>query len=220
MNSIYVDGTTVNGITGDGSPYVNGQSGVAATIKVCTGTNDAVLELASSSRTLSFSFARMLASNKNTPAWANGIVSGQGLLNIKHIVFVPTGYTRADEYTFTTRMGSRPPAKGSWNLRMFYPTTDAISDNDGVTEANAPYTDTIVHVKHCPANSTATCGPCVAIVHETWYVYPDQNLPGGFSAQTGLPLFQVGGLVDTQTPTGVNAGQFSMPFSFVISVLQ
>ncbi|HKE21418.1 MAG TPA: hypothetical protein VKB88_03450 [Bryobacteraceae bacterium] len=218
--STYVDGTTPNLIGSDGSPYLNGQSGVAATIKVCDGTNDAVLQLESIARSFSVSFTRALATNGNTPSWASGSVSGQGILNIRNITFVPSGGTRADEYTFTTRMGSQLPVKGSWNFRMWNPSTQAVSGVDNwVTAANTPLTDSLVNVHHCPAQSTAAAGPCAGIVHETWFVSADAA-GTGTSTQTGLPLTQVGGLQNTQTSQPVIAGQFSVPFSFTISTLQ
>ena len=219
VNGMYVDGTTPSAITDDGSSYTNGQAGVHAILNVCSGTNDAVLVL-SAPRTVTFNFGKVLAANSNTPSWANGgSVSGAGQLNINNIAFVPAGYTRADEYTFTTRMGSVVPAKGSWNLRMYASQTDAIAtSNAWVTAANSPYASSIVNVHHCPANSTAASGVCTGIVHETWFVSPDPSSAG--SSSTGLPLAQVAGLENTAKATPVNAGQFSVPFSFVISTVQ
>jgi hypothetical protein len=224
LSPSYLDGTAA-AITGDGLPYVNGQSGVSGTIKVCDGTNDAVLS--NSSRTISFSFAKMLASSSNTPSWASsgGRVTGTGLLNIRNITFLPPGhtpaYTREDEYTFTTRMGSNLPVKGFWNFRIFDPTTDAASDDSpAVSTNNTPYLNSPVIAHHCPAHSTATAGPCVGVTHETWFVYPDTAVTQSGPSQTGLPLTQVGALVNTQKATVLNAGEFSMPFYFVISALQ
>jgi hypothetical protein len=220
INPMYVDGATASAITGDGAPYANGQAGVTAIINVCSGTNDATLVL-SSPRNITFDFGKVLASNGNTPSWANGgSVTGAGQLNINNIVFVPAGYTRADEYSFTTRMGSLVPAKGSWNLRMYAPVTDASSaSNTWVTTANTPYTSSLVDVHHCPANSTAASGVCAGIVHETWFAYPDPASAG--SSATGLPVSQVAALENTSKPTSpLNAGQFSVPFYFVISTIQ
>lgn len=221
LNPLYVDNVTPSAITGDGSPYVNGQSGVTATIKVCTGTNDAVLS--NTSRTITFSFAKKLASNANTPSFASsgGAVTGPGLLNIRDITYVPAGFTRADEYTFTTRMGSDLPVKGTWNFRIFSPATDAVSGTDTwVTANNTPYLNSSVIAHHCPANSTATVPPCVGVIHETWFVYPDSNVTESGMSQTGLPKTQVGGLVNSQRSAPINGGQFSMPFYFAITSLQ
>jgi hypothetical protein len=220
IQSTYVDGMAATLITSDGSPYVNGQSGVIATIKICEGTNDAVLQLGSRQRQFTVNFSQPLATNRSTPAWANGPVGGQGVLNVRNITFVPFGYTRADEYVFTTRAGSQLPVKGLWNFRTWNPVTDAISTADSaVAAANSPYSDSLVYAHHCPANSTATTGPCTGVVHETWFVYVD-TASSGFSSQTGLPLAQVGGLEDTQTLTPVNAGQFSIRFYYAISLVQ
>jgi hypothetical protein len=225
LNDYYVDGTTINAIRADGvGPYKNGQSGVTATIQICYGNGDAVL-MTGSSRQLSFNFGHMLASNSNTPSWAHSIVSGSGgTLHIRKITFVPAGYDRAQEYTFTTWAGSILPVSGSWNFRMWNPQTDAITDdpstNISLATANGPLTDSLAIVHHCPANSAATAGPCLGIVKETWFVYPDSN-PTTYTNGAPAPSTdtQVGALVNTQKSTPVNAGQFSMPFYLAISVL-
>lgn len=218
VNPTFVDNTPA-GITGDGSPYVNGQSGVAATIKVCAGTNDAVLQ--SGQRSLSISFEKRLASTSNTPSWAVGKVTGSGWLNIRNITFVPINKTRADEYTFTTRAGMQVPVRGFWFFRMWHPETAAISTTgDYVAMANTPYASSLVNVTHCPANSTPpTTGNCTGIMKETWFVTADTQ-SGGTSSESGLPLVQVGGLMDLQKSTPVNGGQFSVSFSYVISLMQ
>lgn len=163
-------------------------------------------------------------SNGNTPSWARsgGTITGSGLLNIRDVTFVPSGFTRADEYTFTTRMGSDLPVKGSWNFRIFDPVTDTSTDSGiYVSTNNTPYLNSSVIAYHCPANSTATTGPCAGVIHETWFVYPDTNVTEGGTSQTGQPKTQVGALVNTQKPTSpVNAGEFSMPFYFAITSLQ
>jgi len=225
VSDYYTDGTTLNAIRADGlGPYKNGQSGVTATIQICSGNGDAVL-MTGSSRQLSFNFGNMLASNSNTPSWATGVISGGGAtLHIRRLTFVPAGYDRAQEYTFTTWAGSILPGKGFWNFRMWNPTTDAISDdpstNISLATANGPLTDSTAIVHHCPANSSATTAPCAGIVKETWFVYPDSN---STTYTDGSPApgtdTQVGAPVNTQKATPVNAGQFSLPFYLVISVL-
>jgi hypothetical protein len=219
--STYVDGATPNLLVSDGGgAYVNGQSGIQAIIEVCDGTNDAVMQFGSNLRSFSVIFSKPLATNSKTPAWASGSISGQGTLNVRNIAYVPPGKTRADEYVFTTRMGALVPAKGTWNFRMWN-ANNVASPTSGpeLIEANTPYTASLVYAHHCPANSTATTGPCVGIIHETWFVSAD-TAGTVFSSQTGLPLTLVGGLQNSQTPSPVNAGQFSIPFSFVISTMQ
>ncbi len=221
INPIYVDGTTPNRIQGDGAPYISGQNGVTARINVCSGTYDATLLLAKP-RTLSFSFAGLLAYNSNTPSWAltGSTQTGTGFLNVRNIWFVPSGSERNSEDTFTTRLGSNPPApSGSPAFPMANPSPDAPSSIPNVLRlANNPYPDSLVTVHHCPGNTnTATCPN---ITHETWFVYPDPNPTASGASQTGLPITQVGNLLITVHGSIVDAGEFSMPFSFTISLLQ
>jgi hypothetical protein len=217
INPIYVDGTTPNAVQSDGSPYIDGQPGVSAVVHVCSGTYDAIL-LLSKSRSLSFSFAKLLASNSYTPSWAlSGTTqSGAGGFTVHNLFFVPSGTDRNQEYTFTTRGGGT--TSGSWNLSMVNPSPDAPSSlPNRVAIANTPYPDSLVIVHHCPANvNTSTCPN---ITHETWFAYPDPNPTASGVGQNGLPITQVGSLLISSHGTEVNAGEFSMPFSFTISLL-
>lgn len=220
ISAIYEDGMTSTAIQGDGSAYVNGQSGVSAVIQQCSGSNDATLNLGSN-RYISFTFGKMLASNTNTPSWASGgsTISGPGFLNVRSMASVPSGYTREQEYAFTTWLGSTVPTapqNGTWNLTMRAPGTtfpQPIQDN---TSINLPYFDSPVIVHHCPSDSPAISGLCVGIVHETWFVWSDPTQNGN-STQTGNPITQVATLLNKN---GANSGEFSFPFYFEISVIQ
>ena len=216
INLTYVDGTTPNAIQGDGSPYINGQSGVDARVNVCSGTYDATL-LLGHQRTMSISFAQLLASNSFTPSWAktSSTETGTGFLNVRNIFFVPSGSNRSQEFTFTTRFGSTGPENG--NLTMINPSAEAPSSAPNLALANTPYTDSLVYVHHCPATSSPSA-TCSGITNETWLVYPDPTV-SGTSAQTGLPLLAVGTLLISNRGGEVNAGQFSVPFFFTISLL-
>jgi hypothetical protein len=79
-------------------------------------------------------------------------------------------------------------------------------------DANSPYPNARVIVYHCPASpNTATC-PDVS--NETWFVYPEQvSTTAGDPAPVGTLHTSVKGV------PGVNAGEFRMPFSFKISLL-
>jgi hypothetical protein len=216
INPMYIDGTTPSAIQGDGSPYIDGQPGVTALIYVCSGSFDATL-LLGHNRTLSFDFSRLLASNSNTPSWAlnGGTQSGTGFLNVRYILFVPAGTDRNHEYTFNTWLGSNPPQGG--NFRMANPSPDPPLTGGGGAFVNTPYPNSLIVVHHCPANSnTATCPN---ITHETWFAYPSPNPTASGVGQTGLPITQVGTLLTTAHGSQVNAGQFSMPFYFAISLL-
>jgi hypothetical protein len=217
INPIYVDGTTSNAIQGDGSPYVNGQPGVTAVVHTCDGQYDATLQLASP-RTVSVSFARRLASNSFTPPWAlsGSTQAGTGFFDVRNLFFVPSGFDRNQEYSFTTRLGSSGPESG--NLTMSNPSPDAVSSASAVAGiANSPYPDSLVIVHHCPANANTTT--CPNITNETWFAYPDPNPTSNGTSQTGLPITQVGTLLLSYHGGEVNAGEFSAPFLFTISLL-
>jgi len=228
LNDYYI-GTTLNAIRGDSAgAYVNGAAGVSALIKICdvNGTNNAVL-MTGSSRTLTFDFGGHLLASNNTHDWAlKSVIGSGGVLNVRDLTFVPAGKGPSLEYDFTTWVGADLPVKGYWNFRMFKPTTDAISGdlntNPYVASVNSPYIDSPVNVHHCPANSSATTGPCVGVIHETWLISPDAG-PTTYTDGSPAPpsAVWVGGLVNTQKSTSpVSAGQFSMPFRFTISLLQ
>jgi hypothetical protein len=218
INPDYVDGS-VAAIQGDGAPYANGQPGVTAVIQVCSGTYDATLNL-QNGRSFTVDFSRLLASNSYTPSWA---LAGEpqttaGFLNVRNLWFVPMGYTRNDEYTFTTRLGSTLPLTGSPGVSMLNPGQDAtISDGPNVAAANYPYPTSLVVVHHCPANTNTST--CPNIVAETWMVYPDSTPTADGTASTGLPVTQVATLLMTVKRSRVNAGQFSIPFMFTIAML-
>jgi hypothetical protein len=213
VNPLYVDGS-VAAIQGDGAPFINGQDGVNTVINVCSGTYDATLVFSGSARSLSFDFSGMVAHNQYTPSWAlaGNTESGPGgFFNVHDLWFVPVGYTRADEYTFTTWFGSNVPARGTPGFRMTNPSHDAPPGNENPTASNVPYPNARVIAHHCPANTnTASCPNVVA---ETWFVYPEP-----VSTTPGDPA-PVGVLLTTVKGSLVNSGEFRMPFFFTISML-
>jgi hypothetical protein len=211
---LYQDGATANAVQGDGLAYVNGVSGVDAVIHKCSGTNDATLTTGRL-RSVSVSFAALFT-NQYTPSWTSGLISGNWFLNVRNITYVPPGQNRAEEFRFTTRYGSMAP-NGS-NLRMLNPTSDAVTTQPEL--ANDPYLNSLVNVHHCPANSDATTGLCLGRVKETWFVWPDQNLTEDHHSQTGLAKTQVASLLVSVKGKNVAAGEFTVPFYFVITSLE
>ncbi|HKD06091.1 MAG TPA: hypothetical protein VKB79_09335 [Bryobacteraceae bacterium] len=214
INPTYVDGTTPNRILGDGVPYINGQSGVAAVIQVCSGTNDATLQI-SSPRTLSLSFYNLLYPTPQTPSWAlsGSMETDTTFLNVRNLLFVPAGKDRSMEYTFTTWFGTGGTPTG---FKMRGPAPQA--PQGGAGGGNSPYPESLIVVHHCPAG--ANTSTCPNPVQETWFAYPDPNpTASGASQTTGLPITQVGTLFVSSKGQTVNAGEFSMPFLFTISLL-
>jgi hypothetical protein len=213
INTLYVDGSAA-AIQGDGASYINGQSGVSTVINVCSGSYDATMLLSGSSRSWSVDFSGIVASNPNTPSWAlaGGTQSGSGgFFNVRNLWFVPDGFTRADEYTFTTWFGSNVPARGLPGFKMMNPSHDIPVGNENPASANVPYANARVIAHHCPANTNTAS--CPNIVAETWFVYPEQ-----VSTTPGDPA-PVGVLLTTVKGSLVNSGEFTMPFFFTISML-
>jgi len=215
INQSYVDGT-YNGIQGDGLPYVNGQSGVTAVINVCSGSGDATLQLSGKTRSIKSSFQKMLVTNKYTPSFAlSRSAVNVDFMNVRNIYFVPQGTDRTQEYTFTTRFGST--LSDGTNAPILAPTVDAPpATGPNINMANAPYPNSPVIVHHCPANTNTST--CPNIVHETWFAYPDQS-PTAPGLANGWPITQVGALLVSSKNTTANGGEFSMPFYFMISLL-
>lgn len=221
----YVDGTLNSVLSDNGTPYVDGQSGVTARIHICSGTNDATLNL--KTRYYTVNFLKMLAANPPyTPSYA-GTNQAQKytFINIRNVLYAPTNpttgqpYTRADEYQFTTQSHM---SNSSTSVVMLNPNDQAATANNPVNAslANSPYPDSLVDVYHCPANSTDTSGLCAGVVHETWFVWPDQNPTASGTGADGGPITQVATLLVTKSNTSNDAGEFSIPFYLVIQSLQ
>lgn len=213
VSSLYVDGVTADLVQNDGNAtYVNGQSGVGAAISTC-GTEDAVITLSGSKRAVSFDFSAPLYTNQYTPGGLTGTSVAALSVNIRNVLYQ---HSPGAEYTFTTRMGANLNNIGPF--RMVNLASEAIPPGDGNDNiANTPYSDALVYVHHCPKASAAS-GGCPALAHETWYVYPDTTTYGE-SAYTGLSVARTGTLILTEKKDTVNGGEYSMPFYFVISLL-
>jgi hypothetical protein len=215
INPIYVDNVTANAIQGDGSPYVDGASGVSAVMQVCSGSNDATLNLGT--RSASISFAKRLATTSGTPAFAaNGTtVTVSDGLNVRNLGFVPAGTDRSQEFVFTTRFNMQVLISGMFGLHFLNPNPQAPSIAPNLSVADSPYMDSLVNVRHCPSNTNTPT--CPNIVHETWFVWPDSN-PTAAGTANGLPITQVANLLDQKKSPAKDAGEFSMPFYFTISM--
>jgi hypothetical protein len=216
VNNTYIDGVTPSQVINDGSAaYVNGQSGVSASISTC-GNNDAILALTGSQRSVSFQFTEPLYTDQYTPAGLSGSTLHVDSVNVRNILYQ---HNAATEYTFTTRLGSNFLNLGPF--RMVNLGSQAVAPGEGGDNvANTPYADALVYVHHCP-KSSVPAGACPALNHETYFVYPDQTTFG--TAPTGFTIAQTGTLILTEgngkNASTVNAGEFSMPFYFAISLL-
>jgi hypothetical protein len=194
--------------------YLDGTPGVIASLFLCDAqTLDATLTLGSP-RSAGISFNNPLAVTAGTPSWAlsGSTVAGQLSMDVRSLGFVPVNYTRSQEFSFTTRFNISVPESGNWGLHLVNPNPSAPSTDPQGSVSNPPnatYNTSLVNVQHCPANDTFPVSPlCTSGAHETWIVWPDSST---------TPL-QVATLLNQKKSPGVNAGQFSLPFYFVISI--
>ena len=216
LNSTYAAGATSapaaiysDGGGGSNPSYVNGVDGVTAIIHVCSGTNDATLDTSqSTTRSIGWNFGQVLATNSNTPSWSGTSFHDHSFLNIRNVLYTPPGFDSSQSYTFTTRMGSQvnkfatKSGTNVFSLMMENPYDQAVTAAPADSTANSPYTDVLVVVQHTPA-AAAPSGK------ETWVAYPD---PASTPAQVGTLMDNLG-----SNKGRVNAGQYTMPFTFTIS---
>ena len=221
----YADGAAnfTSAITSDGGIYEDGVSNVSAKIDQCGGTYDAKLFVDPALRNIFVNFSKPLYTTSLTPTQAaNGETVGClkicWLFMIRNLTFVPEGENRERPYFFTTHLTGGGPLNS--HLWMMNPAATAVRPvND--TSINAPYTNALLRVYHCPANFTGTSDYCVPGKNEQWIVWPDSTVFGN-STQTGLPASQTATLkrdAIRPNPAG-NGGEFSVPFRFVITALQ
>lgn len=217
VNNTQLDGVTPSLITNDGvAAYVNGQNGVTAFVTTCS-TGEAVVALSGTGRAISFHFTEPLYTDGYTPPGLGGSTVNVASVTVMNIMYQ---HNAAAEYTFTTRLGSDSSVGP---FRMVNLGSQAVPPGQGGDNvANSPYADALVYVHHCPKSTVAGL-TCPALAHETYYVYPDPAVYGT-SSSTGMPITQVGTVILTEgngkNAQTVNAGEFSMPFYFAISLLQ
>ncbi len=214
----YVDGTSNNAIQSDGSPYINGQSGVQATIDDCGGTYDAKLGLNSSTRNLFVSFSGQIARTAITPTQ---VLAGETvgclqicwLLNVRNLKYVPAASNRDSEFDFTTHLAGGGPLNS--HLWMMNSSAQAVPPVTN-TAINTPYTDALVHVHHCPAAFTGSSPYCTPGQLEQWFVWPESAVSIG-----GVPQYVASLVIDAvKRNPGGSGGEYSTPFLFVITALQ
>ena len=235
----FSDGTTTGPapsatpISGDGisgNSYSDGGSGVTrSVINICSGTGDATLLLDTSSptRSITVSFTTPFATNLNTPTFATQqpqTLSGYWFLNVRNLWYNhSTPNDNSTEYTFTTRFTSGAPPTGTAHLRMLNSGDEAVTSTPNGA-ANDPYQNSLVDVYHCPYPAVSQSGPCARVSAETWYVWSDSTSMCSSSTPCDptpltTPVTAVASLIlDGKPHTGsINAGEFSIPFYFIIT---
>jgi hypothetical protein len=205
VDTFGVSGPITSAIQPDsGGPYVNGVSGISATIDGCSGTYDLLLNLGQSKRTITINLADMVGSpTPYTPAWASAGPVPLSFFNIRNLFY---HYSQNSTYSFTTRLASNlgGVAKG-YNFGMVNPTDQAYTPPPINPEMNDPITTSYVIVWHYAAGSNG-------YTVETWVAYPDTAQMDPNTTNS----FYVGGLTTATHTTTVSAGQFSVPFQITV----
>jgi len=204
--------TVPSAIVGDGSDVYT------SSILICSGTNDAVVNLINGSR----KFTAILPSaipnsgaNSQTPP--PGRYTVNGVLNVRNIIC--SGCVNPGQ-PFVTRAGAELDSMYSaseYNLR-FFPVVNVSTlpfapdlDNDGtrVNESNSPNSTSIALVLPQPYNCSTG-------------VYPSWIVRGTLQNSLSQPSYLQVGTLANLGKTGMSdtlVGQFSMPFEYQIQAL-
>jgi hypothetical protein len=192
-----------------GGEYINGA--VSALIRVCDGTNDAVLNV-STNRAFTFIFPSPIPGSviQSVPSWVPGQLSASGWINVRNIIF-----NKGQEAPFTTHMGSTFSVSGdraTYRLGFDPFQVDAPDLHSGDTSAvldNTPYDVSPATVF---PTYPAVCG---AGSMPSWLVRGTTLNSGGVLEAAALH----------QMPTNphgsqIHEGQYSLPFEMRIDAMQ
>ena len=204
VDTFGVSGPITSAIQPDsGGPYVNGVSGVSATIDNCSGSNDLLLNTESSKRSITVNFGNVVDSTAYTPTWASAGPVPLSFLNIRNLFY---NYSQNSTYSFTTRLASNlSGVANGYTFGLVNPTDEAYTPPPINPEMNYPITTSDVVVWHYAAGSN---GYAV----ETWVAYPDTTQMDPNVANS----FYVAGLIASGHNKSVSAGQFSIPFQIAV----
>jgi hypothetical protein len=186
--------------------YVHGASKVSATIHVCDGTFDVILNVSSTKRTFAYQFNNPIAGSviDSQPAWAPGTHKVSGWINIRNLLF--------SRQSFTTHMGTTftAPDRGSYRIGFMPVTVDAPNRHPVSDNQNTPYESSPARVYPQPfdCNSGGTTKP-------SWVVLG--NNPGD---QGSIQVGTLNKLATTASGTSAHKGQYSLPFELRIEALQ
>jgi hypothetical protein len=191
-------------IRSDGGEYTNGGT-TSAEIKVCAGTNDAVLNLSTSKRKFFLAFPAPIGGSDidGVPSWVPGQVAVGGWINVRNLI-----YHKGDNTPFTTHVGSTFDNE-TYRLGFMQDQVDAEdlhTDPDRLIEDNFPYTSSAATVY--PAYPPA----CTSGSRPTWLVK-------GLNPNSDS-VMQVGTLYKIPLHGAhQHQGQYSMPFEMRIEAL-
>jgi hypothetical protein len=204
--------TTPSAILPDGGgEYLNGSS-ASALIKVCDGTNDAVLNVASTKRTFTYAFPAPVTGSviQSVPTWVPATLSVSGWINVRNIIF-----DKGQQTPFTTHMGSTFSVSGdksSYRLGFDPLQVDAPDLHSGDTSAsidNTPY-----------AVAPATVYPTYPTVCGAGSM-PSWLVRGATVDGSGnLELATLHKMPTNPGGSQTHEGQYSLPFEMHIEAMQ
>ena len=189
----------------DGSgEYVHGASKVSATIHVCDGTFDVILNVSSSKRTFAYQFNNPIAGSviDSQPAWVPGTHKVSGWINVRNLLF--------SRQTFTTHMGTTftAPDRGSYRIGFMPVAVDAPNRHPVSDDQNTPYDSSPakVYPQAFDCNMGGTTKP-------SWLVMGTHPADGSTT--------QVGTLYKMASGKGGNThkGQYTLPFELRVEAL-
>ena len=199
--------TTPSAIRSDGGEYTT------ASIMLCSGTNDAVLNLGGTKRTFTFSFPAPIEGSviEGVPAWVPGTYAGTGWINIRNITFSKQPFATMAGSTFTLSADRATYRLGFKGLSADLPNAPNIhGDPDLIAADNVPFPSSpvVVYPSYPPV--------CGAGSMPNWLVRatspnnPDSKMSvGSLHQKPSKP-----------TGTEVHQGQYSMPFEMRIEALK
>jgi hypothetical protein len=197
--------TTSALLSDGGGEYLNGTSNVSATIHVCDGTNNAVLNVSSSKRTFIYQFTAPISGSviQSKPVWVPGAYNVSGWIDVRNLLF--------SHQPFTTHMGTTFTGSDHANYRLaFMPTTVDAPDLHPVNDnQNIPYDSS-------PAKVYPQAFDCNAggITKPSWLVVGNDL--------NNLGMMEVGTLyklANNAHGTDTHEGQYTAPFELRIDAL-
>jgi hypothetical protein len=202
--------TTPSAIRSDG-----GGEYTSASLKVCSGTGDAVTNLSGTKRNFTFVFPSAIGGSviEGVPAWVPGTSVVSGWINIRNVLF-----NKGSNQPFATMAGStftRAGDRATYRLGFKgqsanLPNAPNLDDPSRTPGDNTPFASSPVIVN---PSYPLSCGPGSM---PTWLVR-------GTSPNSPDTMLQVGTLHEEgSNPPGpeVHEGQYSMPFEMRIEALK